>query len=53
MNTLQEINMLVTTATICGYNMATIDIVDTHIIGDRSKYVDVGYDLACEHLESG
>jgi hypothetical protein len=52
MNSLKELNGLVTNAAMFCYNMATIKMAYNHKIGHRSKYIDVAYHLVFEHFES-
>jgi hypothetical protein len=53
MNTLEELNVLVTNAAMFGINKAAIDIAYNHKIGDQSKYIDVAYHLVGKNVESG
>jgi hypothetical protein len=52
-NTLDELNVPVTNATIFWDNKAAIDIPYNHKIGDRSKHIDVAYHLVPAKVESG
>jgi hypothetical protein len=52
-NALEELNMPVTNAAMFCNNKAAIDIAYIHIIGDRSKHIDVAYHLVHENVESG
>jgi hypothetical protein len=53
MNTLEELNMPVTSAAMFCDNKTAIDIAYNHKIGNRSKHIDVAYHLVCENVESG
>jgi hypothetical protein len=53
MNSLEELNVLVTNAAMFCDNKAAIDIPYNHKIGDRSKHIDIGYHLVRENVESG
>jgi hypothetical protein len=49
---LEELNRLVTNATMCWDNQTNIHIPYNHQIGDQSKYIDVAYHVVYENVES-
>jgi hypothetical protein len=52
-NDLDELNLQLTNAAMFCDDKATIDIAYNHKIGDRSKYVNVAYQLVRENVDPG
>jgi hypothetical protein len=52
-NTLEELNVPMTTAAMFCDNKATIDITYNHKIGKRSKHIEIPYHLVYENVASG
>jgi hypothetical protein len=53
MNTHDNLNALVTNPAMLYNNKATIDFAYNHKINNRSKYINIAYDLLHENVEPG